>query len=364
MGKIVCNKCGKKYSLNESLWRCECESYLDIEFKAKFFRNELKKRKPAMWRYREAIPVDSDKNIVSFDEGYTPLIKQDMNGKRVLLKLEQLFTTGSFKDRGASVLISKAKEAGIKSVVEDSSGNAGCAVAAYCVKAGINCDIYVPENTSPGKLRQIRAYGANLLEVKGSREDTAKAAQNAAENTFYASHVWNPFFLQGTKTFSYEIWEQLSFSAPDTVITPVGHGSMLIGAFIGFKDLMNAGLIKKLPKFIGVQAEKCAPLYHMYKENNDRIPEIKPEKTIAEGIRISRPVRANQILDIIKETGGRMITVSEEEIKKALLQINKSGLFIEPTSAAGIAGFQKYKPVKKEIIVIPLTGHGLKTAKA
>ena len=316
-----------------------------------------------MWRYREAIPVRKEENIISFHEGFTPLCELAIDGRKPLIKFEQLFPTGSFKDRGASVLMSKVKELGVTKVVEDSSGNAGCAIAAYAAKAGIECDIFVPEKTSPGKLAQIQMYGANLVKIPESREDTARAALKAAEDSFYASHAWNPFFFQGTKTFAFEIWEQLNFNVPDTVIIPTGHGTLFIGAYLGFKDLLNQKLISKLPRFIAIQSEACAPIYKMFNEKLKEVPRVEPKETMAEGIKIAEPLRAKQILEILLETDGEVIIVTDKEIEMSLFEICKIGLYIEPTSAAAIAGFRKYKSAAKEIIVVPLTGHGLKSTE-
>ncbi|MCP4155342.1 MAG: pyridoxal-phosphate dependent enzyme, partial [bacterium] len=206
-----------------------------------------------MWRYKEAIPVSNESTVVSFEEGFTPLLEMDIENRTVLVKQEQLFASGSYKDRGASVLISKIKEMGIGEVVEDSSGNAGASVAAYCAAAGIQCTIFAPEETSPGKLAQIEAYGAVLNKIPGSREETANAVLKAAETTYYASHSWNPYFFHGTKTFAFEVCEQLGWKAPGTVILPVGNGTLLLGAYIGFNELVNAGIIGKMPVIIGVQ---------------------------------------------------------------------------------------------------------------
>ena len=363
MNRLICERCRAGYLLDDSRWKCDCGSFLDIEFEISFDIEKIKGRKPTMWRYREAIPINKDENIISFNEGFTPLLELTIDGKKVLVKFEQLFPTGSFKDRGASVLMSKAKELGVNKVVEDSSGNAGCAVAAYSAKAGIECDIFVPEETSPGKLAQIQMYGARLIKVPGSREDTAHATLEAAKDTFYASHVWNPFFFQGTKTFAFEIWEQLNFNVPDTLIIPTGHGTLFIGAYLGFKDLLNQNLISKLPRLIAVQPEACAPIYKMFNEKLREVPAIEPKETMAEGIRIAEPLRAKQILDILLETEGGVIIVTENEIERSLFEICKNGLYIEPTSAAAIAGFRKYKSTAKEIIVVPLTGHGLKSTE-
>ena len=363
MNRLICKRCGAAYLLDDSRWKCDCGSFLDIEFDFSFDMEKIKGRKPTLWRYREAIPINKDENIISFNEGFTPLLELTIGTRKLLVKFEHLFPTGSFKDRGASVLISKAKELGVNKVVEDSSGNAGCAIAAYAAKAGIGCDIFVPEKTSPGKLAQIQMYGANLVKIPGSREDTARAALKAAEDSFYASHAWNPFFFQGTKTFAFEIWEQLNFNVPDTLIIPTGHGTLFIGAYLGFKDLLNQKLISKLPRFIAIQSEACAPIYKMFNEKLKEVPRVEPKETMAEGIKIAEPLRAKQILDILLETEGEVIIVTDKEIEKSLFEICKIGLYIEPTSAAAIAGFRKYKSAAKEIIVVPLTGHGLKSTE-
>jgi threonine synthase len=269
------------------------------------------------------------------------------------LKQDHLFPSGSYKDRGASVLVSKIKELGIKKVVEDSSGNAGAAIAAYCAKANIDCHIYVPEKTSPEKLVQIEQYGARLYKIPGTREDTARAALKVAETMYYASHYWNPYFFHGTKTYVFEIIEQLGWNTPDTLILPVGNGTLLYGSYIGLKELQREKLIDTLPKIIGIQAENCAPLVTIWKNNSDTFENITTKETIAEGIAIADPVRFKDILFVIKETNGDLITVKEKEIKEALDQTLKKGYYIEPTSAVAIAGFKKYHARRNELIVVP-----------
>jgi threonine synthase len=255
------------------------------------------------------------------------------------------------------------KELGVKKIVEDSSGNAGAAIAAYCAKASIDCHIYVPEKTSPGKLLQIIQYGAHLHKIPGSREDTAQAAFQQAQTTYYASHYWNPYFFHGTKTCIFEIVEQLGWKPPDSLIVPVGNGTLLYGSYIGLKELQREDIIDRLPKIIGVQAENCAPLAYAWK-NHDKFPPYKNQKeTIAEGIAITNPLRAKEILHSIKETNGEILTVTEKEILDALFYLRRKGYYIEPTSAVTIAGFKKLGTRKKDRVVIPLTGHGLKTNK-
>jgi threonine synthase len=322
------------------------------------------KRDPTLWRYREAIPILQDEHILSLGEGFTPLEEMEFNGHRVLLKIDYLFPTGSYKDRGATVLVSKLRELGIRKVVEDSSGNAGSAIAAYCARAGIGCEIYVPESTSSGKLVQIQAYGATVKKVEGSREKTAEVAMEAASKIYYASHCWNPFFLHGTKTFAFEIWEQIGWKAPDALVLPVGHGTLFLGAYIGFKELEDAGKVERIPRLVGIQSAACAPLYQAFKKGwKENFPTEKKE-TMAEGIAIANPVRGRQILEAIRETGGEVLAVTEKEIGVALKEMSRKGHFIEPTSAATVAGLKKYlKNNKKEVVVSTLTGMGLKSVE-
>jgi threonine synthase len=317
-----------------------------------------------MWRYREALPVADDAHIVSFEEGFTPLLAVEFEGRTVWVKQDQLFPTGSYKDRGASMLVSVIREMGVSRVVEDSSGNAGCAIAAYCARAGIACTIYVPQDTTPGKAVQIQMYGADLCRVPGSRQDTADAVLAAAEGTYYASHSWNPFFFHGTKTFAYEVCEQLGWRAPDAVLLPTGNGTLLLGAHIGFRELLSAGVIDHVPRLIAVQAENCAPLYRAFHGQPRGTMEARP--TVAEGIAIAQPIRGAQIIEAVRESGGTFIAVSEAEIERSLREMCRRGFYIEPTSAATTAGVARYVRTapSDEVLVSVVTGHGLKaTAK-
>jgi len=367
MERLVCYSCRKEYSSWEQIWRCSCGGVLDLEYKTKFDPERIKLKEPGIWRYRDAIPLKHDSNIVSFSEGFTPLIEVETGNGSVLIKQDHLFPTGSYKDRGASVLISKVKELGLKKVVDDSSGNAGASIAAYCAKANIVCDIYVPEKTSPGKLAQIGNYGANLHIIPGSREKTAEAVLKAAEKDYYASHSWNPWFFQGTKTFAYELCEQMNWMIPDIIVLPAGHGTLFLGAYIGFRDLQETGLIKTIPKMIAVQTANCAPLYSSYLNNLKTPSRVEPMETMAEGIAIAKPVRGSQILEAVRKTNGEIIAVTEDEIRQSLLKMTHSGYYIEPTSAAVIAGAVRYQSENrdrypKESIVSVFTGHGLKTS--
>jgi threonine synthase len=365
MERLICSKCGKSFSPDPGVWQCVCGSPLDIEFHPKFPIKKIIKRAPTLWRYREAIPVLQEKDVLTMGEGFTPLDEIELGGRRVLIKVDYLFPTGSYKDRGASVLISKCKELGIKRVVEDSSGNAGCAIAAYCARGGIQCRIYVPEDTSRGKLVQIEKYGATLVRVQGSRERTAEVTLAAASRVYYASHCWNPFFLHGTKTFAFEIWEQMGWKVPDVLVLPVGHGTLFLGAYLGFKELKEEGMVKRIPRLVGVQSASCAPLSLALQKGREETFPIKKKQTMAEGIAIASPVRGKQILKALRETGGEIQVVTEKEIGQAVKEMGRRGHFIEPTSAATIAGLKKYlkERGRKEVVVSTFTGIGLKATE-
>jgi threonine synthase len=365
MNALICRTCQTTYSLDDPRWRCDCGGVLDIRFEPHLDRSAVAGRAPNLWRYREALPIREECAIVSFEEGFTPLLPLPVDGRRVWIKQDHLFPTGSYKDRGAALLISKARELGIRTVVEDSSGNAGCAVAAYCARAGIDCTIYVPEDTAAGKLAQIQWYGAHLVRVPGSREDTARAVMAAAETTFYASHSWNPFFFQGTKTFAYEVCEQLGWQAPASLVLPVGNGTLLLGAAIGFQELAEMGIISAQPRLIAVQSAACAPLAQAFQERLNANPPIQKGDTLAEGIAIADPIRGPQIVEAVRQSGGYFVTVREEEIREALSLVARLGIFIEPTSAATIAGLRQYLPVSspEERIVSVFTGNGLKATE-
>jgi len=365
MERFICPECHQTYSIHSIQWRCDCGSPLDLEFEPQFPLKKILARQPSLWRYREAIPILKDQSILSMAEGFTPLEEIELNGQRVFLKIDYLFPTGSYKDRGATVLISKVRELGIKKVVEDSSGNAGSAIAAYCARGGIECDIYVPQSTSSGKLVQIQTYKAHLKKIEGSREKTAQVTMEAAQKKYYSSHCWNPYFLHGTKTFAFEIWEQMGWKSPDTLVLPIGHGTLLLGAYIGFKELKEAKRVKRIPKLVGVQSVSCAPLYQAFRKGLVKAEPIAKRETMAEGIAIAEPIRGRQILEAIRETGGDILTVTEEEIVTALREMGRRGHFIEPTSAATVAGLKKYlrKKKKQEVVVSSLTGMGLKATE-
>lgn len=365
---IYCSKCGKSYNDSPSTLRCDCGGYLEYQMdsKASFPKKKIKSRPETIWRYREALPLLSDDNIVSLGEGMTPLVLAKWEGKQVYFKLDYLCPTGSFKDRGSSFFISKLKEMDINKIIEDSSGNAGASSAAYCSRANMHCDIYVPDYTSADKVVQISMYGGNVFKIHGSREDTAMAAEKAGKGSgsYYASHNWSPYYPHGVKTVAFELWEQFNWQIPDNIVMPIGQGSLALGCGLGFNELLMAGEIKSLPRIYGVQALNCAPIYYAFKKGLTEPEIIQKEETIAEGISSARPVKGSTVLKRIRESKGKIVAVGENEIWPNLKKLAKMGFYVEPTSATVVAGLSELimgGEIKSDgSTVVILTGFGLK----
>jgi threonine synthase len=355
-----CFSCGKRHSLEEKIFRCDCGGFLEVECEGIFPKKELKKRNLSIWRYWEAFGLPPGLEPISLGEGRTPLVGRKIDGYEAIFKLEYLQPSGSFKDRGASVLISLVKGLGVTRVVEDSSGNAGAAVSAYAAAAGIECAVYVPEYTPEGKLVQIRLYGAEVVRVPGKRQDANDAVIKASQSVYYASHLWNPFFVMGMKSVAFEIWEAMGRKIPQSVVVPVGAGSNIEGLFLGFTALIQSGYAKRIPKLIGVQAEKCQPIHRAFQEGMGDFAEMEVGVTVAEGIAVQKPPRGRSVLHALRTSRGRTLSVSEDEILQASRRLFSMGFFVEPTSAAALAGWLKLRPAERKNTLIILTGSGLK----
>ena len=366
MIQYICDQCNITYRIDTLRYKCDCGQPLSLKrTESRFSVDGVSIEDSTLWRYRGALPITDDASIISLGEGMTPLISFDSSTHDHRLKLDFVCPTGSYKDRGAAVLLSKVKELGVQEVVEDSSGNAGAAIAAYSAKAGIDCTIYCPASTSKGKLAQISMYGAKLKLIEGNRAATTQAVLEAAETTYYASHNWNPFFLEGTKTIAFEIAEQLGWKAPDHIICPIGFGSVYMGLHIGFGELKAQGIITKTPRLLGVQSAACCPVYKAYSENRSQVkrsPQI--HETLAEGITSEAPIRGDTIMEALRETNGAITTVDEPEIEVGIKALASKGIYVEPTSAVIVKAFEKF--VESGIIgagdvtVSILTGSGLK----
>lgn len=362
--RLRCAACDREYALAELAWRCDgCGGVLDLAGFTPTMPSAqvLAGRRPTLWRYAEALPIDEPAGI-SLGEGMTPLVTVD-DRPDVQLKVDYLMPSGSFKDRGAVLLAALARRLGVPRMVADSSGNAGSAVAAYAARARIPCEVYVPESTSAGKVAQLRAYGATVRAIPGTREDTADAAAEAADQpgTFYASHVYHPFFLQGTKTYVLELWEQLGGRLPATLVLPVGNGTLVLGAYLGCRDLLGQGLIGAMPKIVAVQAAGCAPLARAFEDGQGKPEPVTGQPTIAEGIAIARPARGGQILAAVRDAGGAIVTVTDDQVSAAQAGLARSGLYVEPTAAACWAALRARLVEDAPSVVAPLCGSGLKS---
>jgi threonine synthase len=293
-------------------------------------------------------------------------VQQSWGDLRPFFKLEWFNPTGSFKDRGSSVMLSFLRQVGVTSVLEDSSGNGGSSMAGLGAAGGMRVKILAPASTSPAKIAQVRAYGAEVQLVDGPREESEAEAIRQSDTTFYASHNWQPFFLEGTKSLAYELWEDLDFRAPDNVIVPVGAGSSLLGCAFGFRELLKAGQIAKLPRLFASQPLNCSPVDASFQAGLDTPVAREVRKTIAEGTAIKRPMRLREIIGALRESGGGTIALTEDEIVAALRRLARQGLFVESTSASAAAALDKLSSAAaikaRETTAVVLTGTGLKTA--
>ena len=351
------------YPFSADIWCSDSGSPLMVEPLPGIRRQDIIESDRSIWRYRKSLPFEAE-TPVSLGEGCSPLVPGQFEGATCQFKLEWFSPTGSFKDRGASVLMSFLKQHGVTSVVEDSSGNGGAAIAAYAAAAGVHAKILVPAATQSAKIAQIRAYGAEVILVPGPREATEAAAKELSSQHFYASHNWHPMFLQGTKTLGYEIWQDLGFQAPDNIVIPVGAGSNLLGCYIAFKELIASGEIEKMPRLFVSQPENCCPIHHAFQKGGDDWQGDDYSATVAEGTAIKKPIRLKQILDALRETHGGTAISSESEIIAAGLKLARHGLYAEPSCAHAASAFQKLiaegSIYRDEQTVVVLTGTGLK----
>jgi threonine synthase len=360
------SKSGATYPLAEPRWRGESGGHVNLAEAPGLVRKDIDVSVNSLWRYRKALLVNAA-DAVTLGEGWTPLVPGEWDGVPVLYKLEFMMPTGSFKDRGMTVMVSYLRSRGVTSVLEDSSGNAGASLSAYTAAAGMRCRILVPETASYPKIAQIAACGADVVTVRGSRQDVADAALAMSRDVFYASHNWQPFFAEGTKTLAYELWEQLGFRAPGNVVVPVGYGANVLGCDRGYSELMRNGEIARMPRLYGVQAANCAPYHAAFQAGVEHFVPTPVRPTVAEGIASSKPTRMREVLAPVRASGGEILAVTEDEIVRALGALAKKGLYVEPTSAAAAAGLSQLIARgaigKGESTVLVLTGSGLKASE-
>ncbi|HEX5327161.1 MAG TPA: pyridoxal-phosphate dependent enzyme [Acetobacteraceae bacterium] len=352
---------GATFPLSEPRWCGPAQAPLLLTPLPGIGPAEIDREVRSLWRYRAALPILVNEPI-TLGEGCTPLLRGTLRNIPMLLKCEWMMPTGSFKDRGASVMLSLLRAQGVTEVLEDSSGNGGAAVSAYAAAGGMRATIMAPAATSPAKLVQMHAHGASVELVPGSRQDTADAALRRAASVFYASHNWHPFFLQGTKMLAYELWEDLGFRAPDNIIVPCGAGSNVLGCEIGFAELLRAGQVAAMPRLFAVQPTNCGPIAAAFLGDEQTADEIRP--TIAEGTAIAAPIRLREVLGALTETQGGAVMLTEQEIAAATLELARMGVYVEPTAAQPAGAFGKLLQAgtitPEQTTVLVLTGSGLK----
>jgi len=356
---------GTLYPLDVPRWCSDDRSPLLVTPGPGISCDDIEGRTRSLWRYRAALPVDIAEPI-TMGEGCTPLVQRSWGDLRPFFKLEWFNPTGSFKDRGSAVMLSFLRQIGVDAVVEDSSGNSGSSVAGFGAAGGMRVKILAPASTSPAKIAQVRAYGAEVQLVEGPREESEAEAIRQGRQTFYASHNWQPFFLEGTKSLAYELWEDFGFNAPDNIILPVGAGSSLLGCAFGFRELMKAGQITKLPRLFVAQPLNCSPIDASFQAGVDTPVPREVRKTIAEGTAIKQPRRLREIIEALRESGGGTVALTEEEIVSGLRRLAHQGLFAEPTCASAAAALDKLSSAgmvkASESTVVIVTGTGLKAA--
>ena len=364
MNTVSCINCRTAYPDTGTPYKCpRCGGIYDFTGPFHYDPGEVDDRWPGIWRYLHAFGLPQDAPIVTLGEGHTPLVWGQAFGMRLAFKCEHQNPTGSFKDRGNATLVSFVHSRGVETAIEDSSGNAGASFSAYAARAGIKARVFIPESASGPKRQQIEAYGAEVVLIPGPRSNASDAVRQEADaGVAYASHAYLPFNLPGYATAAYEIVEQLG-GAPGSVIMPVGQGGFLLGMIRGFEALQAASVIESFPVFVGVQARACAPLWALSVYGPAGIARISEGQTVAEGIRVTFPLRGDALMQSMNTHQGMIVAVSEEEILQGQAALARGGLYVEPTSAVVWGALGQVAGQIPEPVVLMLTGTGLKWLK-
>ena len=371
---LQCFNCETRHPARFVGYRCEkCGGLLEVRFKVSPRKIPWKSRPLSVWKYRELVPLDNDRFITTLGEGGTGLHRCDRLGRELGLrnlyvKNEGENPTGSFKDRGMTAALSKARELGRKSVACASTGNTSASLAAYSARAGLECIVFIPRGrVAAGKMLQVLVHGAKIFEVDGDFDKAMEMVVKLTEDrkSFYLMNSVNPFRLEGQKTLAFEVHDQLNSKTPDVVVLPIGNGGNISAIWKGFNEFQQLGIAKSKPRMIGVQAQKAAPIANAVKQKQNRIISVENPQTIATAIRIGSPVNWTKVLRAIHDSDGTALTVSDREILAAQKSLaSKEGIFVEPASAASIAGLSKSRAAgeidRSDLIVCVTTGHGLK----
>lgn len=373
---LECIECGEKFDIGSRFYTCsKCGGLLEVELELKKIKlkSEWFGQQPRVWKYRAFIPIIDDSKIVSLGEGGTPLIRCDRLAKEVgirelYVKFEGANPTGSFKDRGMTVGVTKALEFGVKTVACASTGNTSASLAAYAAKAGLRCVVLLPKGkVALGKLAQALMYGAQVLAIKGNFDDALAIVRKLCEerNDIYLLNSLNPFRSQGQKSIGFEIADQLGWRVPDRVVVPMGNCANIWAIYKGFFEFDAVGLTKGIPKMVGIQAEGAKPIVDAIKRGLKKFEPVKKPETIATAIRIGNPINGPKAIRAIRSSNGTAEAVSDKEIISAQkLMASLEGIGAEPASASTIAGLKKLardKVIKRdECVVCVATGHLLK----
>lgn len=372
--ELRCFDCHTTFPAKTTDYRCgKCGGLLEVSFRISSRRPPWKSRTLSVWKYRELLPLDNDRFITSLGEGGTGLhrcqrLGKELGLKRLYVKNEGENPTGSFKDRGMTVALSKARELGKRRVVCASTGNTAASLSAYSARAGLDCIALVPKGkVAEGKMLQVIIHGAHIFQVDGDFDQAMDLVVNLTEQrkSFYLMNSLNPFRLEGQKTLAFEVCDQLKGSPPDTLVLPVGNGGNISAIWKGFGEFYELGLTERRPRMIGVQADRAAPIARAIKKKQNVVKPISNPQTLATAIRIGFPVNWTKVLHAIRDSKGTAETVSDKEILEAQRSLAaKEGIFVEPASAASIAGLKKEREAgridRSELVVCVTTGHGLK----
>lgn len=361
MAKIACTNCHQPYPEDSLPYQCPaCGGVFDWVGLPVYGLNLVNPELPGLWRYREMLGLPAQAPMITLGEGNTPLVRDQVDGLDIGYKMESLNPSGSYKDRGSAVLVSHLVARGVQTAVEDSSGNAGASFAAYAARSGLRARVFIPESASGPKRRQIEIYGADLVAVPGPRSAAAEAVRREVEQgAVYASHAFLPFGMAGIATIAYELAEQLG-SAPGTLIAPVGHGSLFLGIIRGFHNLLAAGVIKRLPGFVGVQSAQCAPVAAAYNHIEGAVTE---GATLAEGVRVVQPIRKSALLQVLNPEIDQILAVDEGDILPARDQLALRGIYVEPTSAIVWSAFKQLTSQLTGPVILIMSGVGYKFQK-
>ncbi len=374
MYHLKCIECGAEYSKDEVIYTCsKCDGLLDVIYDYSSIKIDMEKLKtecPSVWKYAKLLPIDSEP--VTIQEGGTPLYKCDrlaekIGVKELYVKHEGMNPTGSFKDRGMTVGVTKALELGMKTVACASTGNTSAALAIYGAKAGIPVVVLLPAGkVALGKVAQALMHGAKVLSIRGNFDDALALVRTlCSQEKIYLLNSINPYRLEGQKTIGFEIADQLGFKVPDRIVLPVGNAGNITAIYKGFREFKLLEITDSLPKMTGIQAEGSCPIVKAIKSGAPAItPEEHPE-TVATAIRIGNPVNATKALSAIRQSGGTAESVTDEEILAAQKDLARlEGIGVEPASAASVAGLKKLVDMgvigRDETVVCITTGHLLK----